>query len=179
MKYFYDFTCMRSLSISTLMVLCGVMTTGCGANNLFDAAKGNQVDRIVVLVKAGADINAADTSGFTPLHWAAYKGQVEAVETLLEYGANIDARDGDHATPLFVAVLNRQTLVAKFLLAKGAKPDFPNKDGWTALMEAACNRDPETAEALLAQHWPQKFNRLGHVAWAPGAHAPSSSGAKR
>lgn len=45
------------------------------------------------LINADADINAADNSGKTSLHWAAAVNNVDAVNILLLHGANRDAQD--------------------------------------------------------------------------------------
>lgn len=45
------------------------------------------------LINADADINAADNSGKTALHWAAAVNNVDAVNILLLHGANRDAQD--------------------------------------------------------------------------------------
>ena len=45
------------------------------------------------LINADADINAADNSGKTALHWAAAVNNVDAVNVLLVHGANRDAQD--------------------------------------------------------------------------------------
>lgn len=45
------------------------------------------------LINADADINAADNSGKTALHWAAAVNNVDAVNVLLMHGANRDAQD--------------------------------------------------------------------------------------
>jgi Notch-like protein len=45
------------------------------------------------LITAQADINFADNSGKTALHWAAAVNNVEALQILLNHGANRDAQD--------------------------------------------------------------------------------------
>lgn len=45
------------------------------------------------LISAEADINAADNTGKTALHWASAVNNVEAVNILLTHGANRDAQD--------------------------------------------------------------------------------------
>ena len=45
------------------------------------------------LINADADINAADNSGKTALHWAAAVNNIDAVNVLLAHGANRDAQD--------------------------------------------------------------------------------------
>jgi hypothetical protein len=51
------------------------------------AAIGNQAPAIRFLVAHGATIDAANLTGFTPLHHAAETGGVDAAKALLELGA--------------------------------------------------------------------------------------------
>ena len=54
---------------------------------------------IKALVQAGADVNAATTSGgATPLHFAAAQGNADAIVALLEKGATVDARESARGT---------------------------------------------------------------------------------
>ncbi len=56
-----------------------------------------------VLLAAGADVNAKDYRGSTPLHSAAHGGDPQTVEILLASDADIHARDEDNRTPLMWA----------------------------------------------------------------------------
>ncbi|GLH16767.1 Ankyrin2 [Gryllus bimaculatus] len=51
----------------------------------------------------GADINASDVFGRTPLHWAADKGAAACVKALIERGADPNVRDPRRMTPLIMA----------------------------------------------------------------------------
>ena len=51
------------------------------------------------MIKRGAKINVADTSGSTPLHWAVLHCNVESVKRLLEAGANAAAKDKEGRSP--------------------------------------------------------------------------------
>ena len=56
-----------------------------------------------LLIEKGAKVNAADSLGRTPLHWAASRDHVKFVELLLENGADVQARDHKGKTPLQLA----------------------------------------------------------------------------
>jgi ankyrin repeat protein len=45
-----------------------------------------------LLLAAKADVNAKDSDGWTPLHWAADRGRADVAELLLANNANVDAK---------------------------------------------------------------------------------------
>jgi len=57
-----------------------------------------------VLVFGGANVNAADAAGATPLHYAASAGLAATAELLLTHGADVTACDRYLRTPLLTAV---------------------------------------------------------------------------
>ena len=57
------------------------------------AALEGHLDTALVLIEAGANVNAGNHGNWTPLMSAAYYGHPEMVKLLLEHGANPRTRD--------------------------------------------------------------------------------------
>ncbi len=110
-----------------------------GATALMLAANLGNLAMVEALVAAGADVNAADARGFTPLFHACYnadedRGFPEVVKALLAAGADREARIGYGVRPLMYAAGNGEAGVVEALLAAGADPAAKNEGGRTALM---------------------------------------------
>ncbi|HET9401670.1 MAG TPA: ankyrin repeat domain-containing protein, partial [Candidatus Acidoferrales bacterium] len=77
-------------------------------NLIVRAAERSSGEIVERLLRSGADVNVRDnpktaidnTSGYTPLHAAAFNGNLGAVKVLLAAGANVTAREEKyHSTP--------------------------------------------------------------------------------
>ena len=77
-----------------------------------------------LLRDAGADLEAADGDGMTPLHYAARRGDTKIVSLLVEAGVDVDAKTPDGDTALYLAVRHRATSCVEVLLAAGASPNL-------------------------------------------------------
>ena len=66
---------------------------------LHSAAAGRHLEVCRILVAGGADVNAAQNSGYTPLHEAAQHGDIELVELFLSAGADPSTRMDNGQTP--------------------------------------------------------------------------------
>jgi ankyrin repeat protein len=106
---------------------------------LIEAAKENNLPEASRILRAGADVNAKDSNGFTPQHWACFKGQVQVAKELLDHGADVDATDNHGSTPLHRACFNGNVQIVKELLDHGADTETTNRFGKTPLY-FACNQ---------------------------------------
>jgi uncharacterized protein len=61
------------------------------------------LEAVRVAVEVGVDVNAANNSGLTPLHAAAYVGSNAIVQFLVDKGAKLNVKDKYGQTPLTVA----------------------------------------------------------------------------
>jgi len=84
------------------------------------------------LLARGANANAVDKHGNTPLAIAASLGFVEGVEQLLKRGARVDVANAAGETPLISAVHRRDTAMIRLLLKNGASADRTDNSGRSA-----------------------------------------------
>jgi ankyrin repeat protein len=103
----------------------------------------------LALVRAGADVNALQDDGSSPLLWAVYRADGELVDELLRRGADPDRRNVLGASPLAEAVKLGDAALVKRLLEAGADPGQGNEDNQTPLMLAARVGAADVAELLL------------------------------
>ncbi|UKZ49434.1 hypothetical protein TrVGV298_003681 [Trichoderma virens] len=91
---------------------------------------------VKLLLEKGANVNAQDGGGWTPLSWAADGGHEAVVKLLLKKGAKVDAQDRYGQTPLRQAADGRHEAVIKLLLEKGANVNAQDSGGRTPLSQA-------------------------------------------
>ena len=75
-----------------------------------------------VLIRAGANVNLADSANRTPLMWAAIRNSGITATVLVEYGADINAVDVSGRTALQYAIIYTNYTLAAYLAEAGKKP---------------------------------------------------------
>ena len=84
-------------------------------------ALSHSEEAVGLLLDAGADVNATQAGGFTPLHQAAAAGKAELVKLLLSRGARTDARCDQGKLPIDYARERRHANAVE-ILEIGAVP---------------------------------------------------------
>eukprot|EP01063_Lacrimia_lanifica_P017418 TRINITY_DN2445_c0_g5_i1.p1 TRINITY_DN2445_c0_g5~~TRINITY_DN2445_c0_g5_i1.p1 ORF type:complete len:394 (+),score=94.99 TRINITY_DN2445_c0_g5_i1:53-1234(+) len=105
-----------------------------------------------LLIATGADVDAKDADGFTPLHHAAIKGDVGAIRTLFEFGAALDVMDhidDYYLTPLHDAADHGHVEAVRLLIDCGADVGATSALGETPLHRAAGSGQVGAMRVLL------------------------------
>jgi ankyrin repeat protein len=110
-------------------------------------------ERIDALIKAGADVNAANRYGVTPLSLAAASGDGRVISLLLKAGASTKAANAslrDGRTLLMLASRTGKVDAIQQLIAHGADLNATEtRTGTTALMWAALDNHADAVRALV------------------------------
>ena len=101
--------------------------------SIHDAAEKGNIEAVKQHLAAGADVNAKDYRGGTPLQFAVGRGRKEIIELLIAKGADVNAKiDGAGLTPLHMASGSGRYEIVELLIDKGAKINTEDSAGRTA-----------------------------------------------
>ncbi len=106
----------------------------------------------LLVKKGGANIEANDDGGDTPLHEAARANEIDVLLELLSLGAQKDARNKIGATPLILGSHKGHKNVCKALIGAGAAVNGAKSQmlgGYSPLHVAAANGSTECLQELV------------------------------
>eukprot|EP00898_Chlorokybus_atmophyticus_P001235 jgi/Chlat1/2111/Chrsp17S02837 len=139
------------------------------------AISGGDLKLVTDLVAAGADVNAANSAGHTPLMLAAITGSADIVPVLAHSHAALEARNAAHETAIYFAANLGHVAAVLALLESGADADARNIAGWSSLMAAANAGHAVVVNLLLERVVSAAPDRDGTTA----LHLAASNGHKR
>ncbi|ETV98771.1 hypothetical protein, variant [Aphanomyces invadans] len=119
----------------------------------------------LILLQAGASVHCQNSTGMTPLHYAASSGNAGLVSLLLTRGADPNAVDHRGATALHWAVYEGFQYTAMLLVGHGTDMAVQDLQGQTALMIASALNDAFLVKQLVLEGAPLHLkDRKGRTA---------------
>jgi len=179
MNYFRNF---KTICFTSLALTLFNSAYADPSQDLAKAVKEHNIDAMKAAIAAGADVNAKDAEGNTPLGcavwWtdevallieakadvnlnnplisAATWGETESLNLLLKAGANVNAKNGLGQTALWSAAFNgNQLSTLQALINAGAEVDAKDNLGQTPLITLAANgKTPKERVATINSQSP-------------------------
>ncbi len=131
-----------------LILFCTAYVNADINSDLKDACKKADLQKIIILIKKGANINNKDSSGNTPLHYAVESANFDIVKYLIEKGAKVDNKNAWGITPLEYAIKTSNLDIIKYLVEKGANVNNKNAFGETVFYYAVQEANLEIIKYL-------------------------------
>jgi len=120
------------------------------------------------LIGKGANVNARNDHGVTPLEVASSLGFQEGVQLLLDEHARVDEVNATGETALVAAVHNRDTGMMRILLRAGADPDRPDNSGRSARDYALLDgRNSSLVSEIQNNAKPREQRAGAHASYGP------------
>ena len=131
---------------------------------LIASAAAGDTPRVIELLRKGANVNARDLRGRTPVMAATYGNHVRTVEALVNAGADINRRDMMLNNPFLYAGAEGLLDILRLTVKAGADPAITNRYGGTALIPAAHRGHVESVNYLLS-HTRVNVNHVNALGW--------------
>lgn len=120
-------------------------------NELLSAASSGDTAAAARLLGQGADVDAKNNQGDTPLMLATKSGKIDTAKLLIEKGSNLEAKNNVGETALVAACTAGNVDIAQLLVEKGAATDARDDGGATPLMYAGLGGNVGIVDLLLAK----------------------------
>ncbi|TGO09356.1 hypothetical protein BTUL_0168g00030 [Botrytis tulipae] len=141
----------------------------CGTSLHYASWRGH-MDVMAELLRFGADLDAQDASGYTPLNLAAIHGHHQACDLLISAGASVLSRDYKNHCPIHCAIHKKHHRIVEIMTKELVIFDILFEDGDNLLDYACSYGNAETIEILIAAgmninstdnyEWPALFSAI-------------------
>jgi ankyrin repeat protein len=133
-------------------------------NNLIASAERGDTAAVQQQLQDGANINARDGRGRTPVMAATHGNRVDTVAALIQAGADVNIRDNRLDNPFLYAGAEGLLDILKLTIAAKADTKLTNRFGGTALIPAAERGHVAVVEELLA-NTDVDVNHVNNLGW--------------
>jgi ankyrin repeat protein len=114
------------------------------------ASDGGHLAVVRLLLSSGADVNAVDKDGLSPLLVASERGHLAVVRVLLSSGADVNAVNRWNCSSLLLAIEKRRDVaIVRLLLSSGADVNAVDIESRSSLMHAIEGRHGAIVRKLL------------------------------
>jgi uncharacterized protein len=146
-----------------------------GTTALHWAVRRDDSAAVAALIKAGADVKAANRYGVTPINLAATNGNAAIIRKLLDAGVDANSANPGGETALMTASRSGSAEAVKLLLDRGANANAKDAvHAQTALMWAVLENHPDVVKLLIAGG--ADVNAHTTVSLPKGEYVPARAG---
>ena len=124
------------------------LLVGCSVSNIWQDVQNGDMASVQSQLKSGADLDARDALGRTPLYYAVYYEHLKIAGLLVKNGANVNMKHKANKTPLHLASELGNIQMVRLLLKAGAKVNALDSDQGTPLDWAVGTLHNDTAALL-------------------------------
>ena len=147
-----------------------------GTTALHWAVRRDDVAAVEALIKAGADVKAANRYGVTPINLAATNGNAAIIRRLLDAGVDPNSANPGGESALMTAARSGRVDAVTLLLDRGANVNAKDTvHAQTALMWAVLENHAEVVKLLVARG--ADINAHTNVTMPKGEYVPARAGA--
>src|SRR4051812_29501248 len=130
-------TVMKRAIFAVIFCLATVSTGAAADDTLAGLIQAGNRDAALKSIAAGADVNAAQGDGTTPLHWAVYKIDADLVRALLDRKAKPDVINSYGSRPLGEAGKAGQAPLVEKVFEARSKAEGAHQEGHTGVKMGA------------------------------------------
>ncbi|MEX2368895.1 MAG: ankyrin repeat domain-containing protein [Candidatus Paceibacterota bacterium] len=158
------------LILAALTVVIGMVSDNSGLSQatkeLLKAAEDDNKKAIRQAITAGADVNARNEAGKTPLIYVIKNGYVDGIWLLLKHGACVGLSDKEGKTPLmYAAEVGDLGTVEIFVCIMKLDINESDSRGWAPLMYASQRGHEDVVKFLIWQG--SKINAANNSGFKP------------
>ncbi|MFQ3168807.1 MAG: putative component of type VI protein secretion system [Limisphaerales bacterium] len=138
----------EELKVRGTAMIAVALLVGCGASNIWQDVQNGDMAAVQSQIESGADVDARDALGRTPLYYSIYNEHPQITGLLVRSGADVNVKHNAGKTPLHLAAELGDTATVRLLLKAGAKVNAQDSNQGTPLDWAVGTLHDDTADFL-------------------------------